>query len=87
MLPVKKMCDECPYKNNSGDNFMTIGLNYPNVLDFFDGKPVHSCHKIGFSLDDNDKKIGCKGSILFYEKMKGIQHNNIKDFNEMILVH
>jgi len=87
MKPIKKPCKDCPYlKTNVDDNFYTLGLNYDNILDFFDGNSLHSCHKIGFSLDnDKDSNIGCKGSVLFQQKIKGLKNNSIKSFDEMII--
>jgi hypothetical protein len=86
MKPIKKMCNECPYKKGIDITFAEIGLGYDNVKEFFDGKPVHSCHKIKemVSPSETNERIGCKGSILFYEKnILGHDIENIKTFEDM----
>lgn len=90
MVAINKMCKGCPYRKGDPSGFEELGIHSENATEWFDGDPVHSCHEIGFGLEIydeyKDKKVGCKGSVLFYEKMNGKKHKNIKDFNEMIKV-
>ncbi len=86
MKPIKKMCNECPYRKGIDITFAEIGLGYDNVKEFFDGNAVDSCHKIKamVSPSETNEKVGCKGSVLFYEKnILGHDIENIKTFDDM----
>lgn len=76
----RKMCDECPFKDNSNYNHYKDEWGqaaYEGIKEGgfpLDGSYVHFCHKLGDGLTCNDEEK-CVGQFLDL-KMRGENGNN-----------